>query len=210
MASFWDDSWEKIDPKRIAEYARSFDTEKDATIEYLHTRNVKTVCDAGCGCGIYAKKLVKNGFRVSGFDVSSHAVSIAAELLKSAGVEAELKTASILSTGYPDDCFDCVVSRDVIDHMAKKDAVAAVRELYRITRPGGLILMTLDALDREYEEEAHVVNKDGDYIFTSGKWEGMVFHPYKEQEIACLIPENAAFCVKENNGKLLVKLRKSL
>lgn len=209
MNSFWDSSWEQINSARINEYISGFDLESDAITEYLHSHSVKTVCDAGCGCGIYALKLASNGFEVSGFDVSAHAVQIAQTLLDNASVRANLKTASILSTGYADKYFDAVISRDVIDHMRKEDGIAAVQELYRVTRPGGIIMITLDHSDCEYETEPHTVNADGDYLFTCGKWDGMVFHPYTEQEIGELIPFGAV-CHIQDGKEFLVTLTKPL
>lgn len=208
MDSFWDRSWEGIEADRLVQYINDFDLEPDAIIEYLLSRQVKTVCDAGCGCGIYALKLASNGFSVSGFDVSAHAVQIARELLEKASVQAELKTASVLSTGYPADRFDCVISRDVIDHMRKEDGIAAIGELYRITRPGGIILITLDHLDCEYETEPHTVNRDADFLFTEGKWDGMVFHPYSEQEVPQLIPSGAVFQVEGSGEEIIVTINK--
>lgn len=208
--SFWDSSWERIETERIVEYISDFDRKPDAMIEYLLSQQVRTVCDAGCGCGIYSLKLASNGFVVSGFDVSARAVKIAEELLESAAVKADLKVASILATGYREDQFDCVISRDVIDHMRKEDGMAAIQELYRITRPGGIILITLDHLDREYETETHIVNADGDFLFTEGKWEGMVFHPYHEQELIPMIPSGAICQVEDSEEGILVELRKPM
>ena len=208
MTSYWDISWEQIDPERLTEYIAHFDLQPDALIESLHSQNARTVCDAGCGCGIHALRLAANGFMVSGFDISAHAVEIARKLLESASCHADLKTASILSTGYCDNQFDCVISRDVIDHMCKSDGIAAVRELYRITCPGGSIIITLDSLDDEYESEPHQVSADGDYLFTDGKWKGMVFHPYSEQEIMEMIPPEASFRIDCDGGEFTVKLKK--
>lgn len=208
MHSYWDNSWKTVDPQRVARYIDSFDLATDPLMEYLHTQQVKTVCDAGCGCGIYTCKLAANGFSVSGFDVSSRAVQIAQDLLDREKASAQLKTASVLSTGYPDQQFDCVLSRDVLDHMTKQEAAAAVQELFRILRPGGILIFTLDALDEEYQSEPHTVTADGDYHFTSGKWKGMVFHPYHPQEAAALIPSGAAFHVANNDGALTITIKK--
>lgn len=207
MVSFWHDSWEKIDSKRIAEYVEHFDLKADDIIDYLHVQNVKKVCDAGCGCGIYALKLASHGFCVSGFDISADAVKIAQSLFENTHFSAQWKTASILSTGYPSDCFDGVVSRDVIDHMTKSEAKKAVLELYRIAVPGGCIVITLDPLDAEYETEPHWVNGDGDFLFTEGKWKGMVFHPYGEEEIGELIPPGAISQLEKGN-EFILKLQK--
>lgn len=208
MRSFWDRSWEQIDGNRITQYVSLGDSRPDPILEYLLARDVKTVCDAGCGCGMFTRKLAFHGFTVSGFDIAPQAVKIAGELVKDAPARAELKTASVLDTGYPADWFDCVISRSVLDHMPKADGVAAVRELYRITKPGGLLLLTLDDTDGEYESEAHTVNADGDYLFTGGKWDGMVFHPYREPEIAQMIPPGAVCRVKHGEDETIVLLEK--
>lgn len=208
MVSFWDSSWERLDPERLRQYINDFDLEPDGIIEYLLSQQVKSVCDAGCGCGIYSLKLAANGFSVSGFDISAHAVDIAKKLLENASFPAKLKTASVLATGYDENQFDCVISRDVLDHMRKKDGIAAIQELYRITKPGGILLITLDHPDREYEEEPHSVNSDGDFLFAAGKWEGMVFHPYQEWEIKQMIPSGAICRMETTDGEILVKLIK--
>ena len=109
MERFWEHSWKRVDPERVAGYVQSIDMAPDALISALHRHGVKTVCDAGCGCGAYAMKLAANGFSVCGFDVSSRAVEIAQTLLEEAALAAELKTAGILSTGYADGAFDGAV-----------------------------------------------------------------------------------------------------
>lgn len=81
MLSFWDRSWEQIDTGRLVQYIQTFDSEPDSITEELLARRGHTVCDAGCGCGIYARQLLSRGFAVSGFDVSRHAVAIAKKLL---------------------------------------------------------------------------------------------------------------------------------
>lgn len=185
--SFWERSWGTIDPGRVAAYAEGFDFAEDTVIELLKRRGVRNVCDAGCGCGVYSLKLARFGFEVSGFDIAEDAVGLAVRLLSENGYPAgDFRRADVLSTGYPSDCFDAVVARDVIDHMPIRRGVEAVRELWRIVRPGGCVLLTLDAADGEYESEPHEINGDGDYLFTRGKWEGMTFHPYSISEIGKL------------------------
>lgn len=210
MCSFWESSWKKVDITRVTEYVDTFDMESDDLITILRQYGVQSVCDAGCGCGIYALKLAANGFRVSGFDVSAHAVEISQNLLKKASLSAEFKTASILNTKYADKQFDCVLSRDVLDHMSKADAIIAIKELYRITNPNGIILFTLDYLDEEYQTEPHIVNSNGDYVYTSGKWEGMVFHPYNPETVYEIIPKDTICEVTDNHGELIVLLKKQV
>ena len=81
-------------------------------------------------------------------------------------------------------------------------------QLCRITKPGGIILFTLDCLDEEYETQPHTVNADGDYVFTAGKWSGMVFHPYNREEVYEIIPTGVKCEVMDNPGELTVLLMK--
>ena len=201
--AFWEQSWRTIDPMRVSSYIQGFDTTQDAIISFLKTRKITQVCDAGCGCGVYSFKLAQHGFSVSGFDMAEDAILLTKKLLSEKGFSAEeFKRANILATGYPDSCFDAVVARDVVDHMTIKHGIRAIEELLRIVRPGGYVLLTLDAADDEYEAEPHEINEDGDYIFCSGKWAGMVFHPYSLSEVAKL--------TAGRNSKLLLQKRKEI
>lgn len=206
MEPFWDSSWERMDVSQAAAYAENFDMGEDNMIEALRRYHAQTVCDAGCGCGLYALKLAANGFDVGGFDVSARAAKIAGELVRSAGYAAPFKAASVLATGYADGQFDAVVCRGVLDHISKADATLAVQELCRITKPGGVVLFTLDALDEEYRTEPHAVHANGDYVYTAGKWQGMVFHPYTLQEVDEMLPPNVESRVTENQDGLTVML----
>ena len=48
------------------------------------------------------------------------------------------------------------------------------------------VLLTLDGTDDEYEAEPHEKNDSGDYIFTDGKWKGMIFHPFSVEDVGKL------------------------
>ena len=211
MDDFWDASWDSVDSDRIIQYVKGLDMYPDSIVSLLAKKEANIICDAGCGCGAYALKLAYNGFRVFGFDVAEAAIKIASQILTTAGFHnVELKAASIISTDYSDSFFDAVISRDVIDHIPFKYGIAAVKELYRIVKPGGSILFTLDHLDAEYEQEPHIVNTDGDYEFTAGKWNGMVFHPYSEEEIERLIQVGALYQISPYEDGLLVVLEKKI
>ena len=204
METFWSKSWKAVDPRQIDEYITHMSMEPDEIISFLKDHHVHTVCDAGCGCGIYTAKLLHHGFTAAGFDISEAAVEIA----KAHAASADLKTADILSTGYPSSHFDAVVSIDVLDHMSLGDAGHALTELYRIVKPGGYICFTLDAIDEEYLTEPHIQNDQGDLIFTGGKWTGMVFHAYSRQEITLLLPVEAAYQINESADHFAVVLSK--
>lgn len=208
MNSFWDRSWSNITPARISEYIKTIDMSEDDLIAVLRENGIFSVCDAGCG--VYSLKLAANGFSVSGFDVSVRAVEIARALLDGSSYHADLRTASILDTGYLSGELDCVLSRDVLDHISKADAALAIKELLRITKPGGIVLFTVDSTDEEYETQPHIVTSDGDYMFTDGKWNGMVFHPYSREELSEIIPNVMQYEIHEHDGNLAVLLKRGI
>lgn len=208
MDQFWDSSWGSLDPDRLTRYIDTMNTTPDDIIAELLSERVSTVCDAGCGCGIYSLKLAIQGFSVSGFDISSRAVAIADKLLKKASFSANLKVASVLATGYECESFDAVISRDVLDHMTQRDCRAALIELYRIVKPGGMVFVTLDHSDEEYETEPHRLTADGDYVFTAGKWKDMFFHPYTKRELLTMIPNGAHWQIDESTEGITLKLIK--
>ena len=206
---FWNHSWKSIDQDKLSLYIENFDYSVDPVIEYLNERGYKTICDAGCGSGAYSLKLAMHGFSVSGFDISEEAVMQAKRLLSDKAYPTQdFRCADVLSTGYTDGSFDAVVTRDVLDHMPIRDGAAAVKELLRIVRPGGCVLMTLDGTDEEYESEPHTVNSEGDYCFSHGKWNGMVFHPYSADEINRLVGVQDAKFLKSNESGFLVVIEK--
>ncbi len=150
------------------------------------------------------------GFSVSGFDISETAVNITCRLLEHYGLAAdELKTASTLETGYASEAFDGVVSYSVIDHMILSDAKKALAELYRITKPGGLILLALDTSDEDDLEEEHILLDDGSILYTAPAKNGMIFHPYDEAELAGLLDgKNVINRTTGRKGELVTVLQK--
>ena len=206
---FWERSWKSLDQDKLSLYIERFDYSADPVIDFLLERGYNRLCDAGCGCGVYALKLAKHGFSVSGFDISEDAVQRAKRLMSENGYPTRgFRCVDILMTGYTDGSFDAVVARDVLDHMPIRDSMAAVKELLRIVRPGGCVLMTLDGTDEEYEVEPHTVNPDGDYLFSGGKWNGMVFHPYSPGEINRLLNRQIPTILKADENGFLVVLEK--
>jgi len=99
----------------------------------------RRILDAGCGTGYNLLELGRLG-RATGVDVSSDAVAFCRER----GVRAA--RASVLALPFADSTFDAVTSFDVIYHAWVTDDRAAARELARVLRPGGALLVRAPAL----------------------------------------------------------------
>ncbi|MEN3340785.1 MAG: hypothetical protein V7644_189 [Actinomycetota bacterium] len=101
----------------------------------------KRVADVGCGAGYGCKILHDAGAReVHGCDISRHALRFARRRF---GACAEFTRQTIVDlTDYGDDSFDIVFSSEVLEHIKEYGlAGAALAELRRIVRPGGLLIV---------------------------------------------------------------------
>jgi SAM-dependent methyltransferase len=98
-----------------------------------------TLLDAGCGTGGNVGPLASFG-RAVGVDVSEEAL----RFCRIRGVPAA--RAGLLALPFPDGTFDCVTSFDVIYHAWVTDDRAAVREMTRVLRKAGLLLLRVPAL----------------------------------------------------------------
>jgi SAM-dependent methyltransferase len=99
------------------------------------------ILDAGCGSGGMTRFLGRRG-RVTGVDLAPQAVELAARR----GVP-RLVRASVTALPLRSASFDLVTSFDVLYHLEVEDDRAALRELHRVLRPGGLLLIRLPAYD---------------------------------------------------------------
>jgi SAM-dependent methyltransferase len=78
---------------------------------------------------------------VSGIDISQTIVRQVGE--RCPGLE--VRHADARDLPFASDRFDVVVSNSTLDHLPTREAIAvAVRELHRVVRPGGHLLITLD------------------------------------------------------------------
>jgi SAM-dependent methyltransferase len=97
------------------------------------------ILDAGCGTGNNLRHLEAFGPAL-GVDLSAEAL----RFCRTRGVK--VACAEILALPFPDGAFDCVTSFDVIYHRWVTDDRAALREMARVLRPGGRLLLRVPAL----------------------------------------------------------------
>ena len=75
--------------------------------------------------------------RVLGIDVSDRAAGEARGLAERSGVDVTFEVGDVYALAAPDDAFDVVHAHQVLQHLT--DPVAALREMARVCRPGGVI-----------------------------------------------------------------------
>lgn len=141
-----------------SEYQRLFENEQQhwwfrarraitqALLDHYLTpvRGRRRILDAGCGTGGNLQLLRRYG-RVVGLDLSPLALSLA-RTRTTDGIS--LSRGSLLALPFADERFHLVTAFDVLYHQWVSDDVAAMAELRRVLKPGGLFLMTDSAWRR--------------------------------------------------------------
>lgn len=135
--SAWDEAAALIeqDPSRVLRYRKCF--------RYFVDRvgDDAPICDVGCGEGTGILLLQRLGFTsLTGVEVSPTRIEQARSLLGD-GVKLS-QVAPNTPMPFPDSTFEIVISAAVVEHTL--DPGAHIRELARITRPGGGVVIASD------------------------------------------------------------------
>ena len=108
-----------------------------AELDRLALPNPARVLDAGCGSGRTLQELVRYG-AVEGIELSPDAAEVAAR--RGYG---EVTVGRLEELPWSGDTFDLITCLDVIEHTP--DDRAALRELRRVSKPAGWLLVTVPA-----------------------------------------------------------------
>lgn len=109
------------------------------------------VLNAGAGAGTLTLKLVEAGLRVTSVDASPRLCEWVSAALRARGADGAnpVVRGDLQRLPLPDAAFDAAVCAEVLEHL--DDDAAALAELARVLRPGGLLLVTVPAGPYRYD-----------------------------------------------------------
>lgn len=96
------------------------------------------ICDFGCGPGQVARYLHEHGARACGIDLSPQMIEQARKL--NPGLDFEIGD-MLRPTNVPDNAYAGIAAFYSIIHIPRLKAVDALREIARVLRPGGVLLV---------------------------------------------------------------------
>lgn len=102
------------------------------------------ILDVGCGQGLLLKKISQRaapGSQLYGLDISPKLVEIA----RSNNPTATVEVGDAESMPYPDSTFDVATMTEALEHMLDYDA--ALREVHRVLKPGGVFIVSVPNRD---------------------------------------------------------------
>jgi SAM-dependent methyltransferase len=129
-----------------AEYAEKFKDEMDDKpfdrncLDRLATEvgNIGPICDMGCGPGQIARYLHRQGIASLGVDLSPRMVAEAQRL----NPEIHFHQGDMLALPDADNSWGGIAAFYCIIHVPREDIVQALREMGRVLKPDGILLIT--------------------------------------------------------------------
>ena len=161
------------------------------------------ILDVGCGTGIFTLDILESGPGVVGVDISLPMLMRARQ--KTGGDSYHPITGDMLTLPFADEVFDKTVSMTALEFV--ENAHDAVRELFRVTRKGGVIVVTtLNSLSPWADRRKQKAEK-GHHLF-----EKMIFR--SPDEIRSLVPmdgvvKTAIHFQKEENPDRVPEIEKN-
>lgn len=134
---------------------------RSALLDRLALTDARAALDVGCGTGDQVTEMARRmprGGTAAGVDVSEAMIAEAHRRAAKDSAAVTFRVADVLSLPYPDGAFDVCRAQAVLQHLA--DPGKAVREMVRVTRPGGRVgvleydlgTLLLDHADRPVTE----------------------------------------------------------
>lgn len=120
--------------------AHSFIVRRQRVYELLKGCKKGRLLDVGCGPGVMTEWLVDNGFEFFGIDISKEMITRCEK--KFGHIRSvHFSVGRIEGLEFPDSFFDIVICMGVVEYL--EDDSATIREMSRVLKPGGNLIVTL-------------------------------------------------------------------
>lgn len=137
-------------------------------IAEIHRSNPNKLLDIGCGNGNVLVQLVRDGYSLTGVDLSEVMIGEAKRRLDGC---AELVVADAGKLPFLDSTFDTLICNASFHHYTDPEGV--IKEMYRVLKPDAVLLIGECYMPQPFRAFMNLFirfSPDGDYHFY-GKWE---------------------------------------
>ncbi len=143
VASHHDSEAEIYDSDYFERFALYHKVTLDNIRRFVPKKKTATILDAGGGTGIWAIELAKMGYQVTLTDISKGIQEKVKEL--ALGKQIKIVTSNICDMAeFPNGCFDMALCEgDPISYCG--DYKKALAEVVRVTKPGGVVIASVDS-----------------------------------------------------------------
>ncbi|MDE1895799.1 MAG: bifunctional 2-polyprenyl-6-hydroxyphenol methylase/3-demethylubiquinol 3-O-methyltransferase UbiG [Rhodospirillales bacterium] len=114
-----------------------------------HFTNASALLDVGCGAGLLAEALAREGFSVTGLDAGAEVIAVARDHSEEEGLNLTYRQGTAEELATEGVKFPVITALEIIEHVA--DPAAFLASLRALLAPGGLLfLSTLNRTPKSY------------------------------------------------------------
>ncbi len=132
----WPDKYDRWFESPIGALVKKY--ENALLLDLLLPGPQEKILDVGCGTGIFSLNILGFGPRVTGLDMSYPMLKRAEQ--KAEGYDFQAVAGDMRYLPFADECFDKTVSMTALEFIA--DGRAAVEDMFRVTKKGGVVVVT--------------------------------------------------------------------
>jgi SAM-dependent methyltransferase len=170
-----DDRWEEWNSWNVPSYPHAKVIQFCLRNYPKEVRSQVRALDLGCGSGVNTAFLAREGFPVTGTDLSTKGLENTRRRLLAAGLEAQLKLGGIDALDFAAESFDLIICVGVLDASGPVAAAAAVRESARLLALSGRGVFIFAS---ERDHRLHGANEYGLSGYTRTEVEGFFAHGF--------------------------------
>ncbi len=145
-------SWDQASIARFWDHQTGHDTDNyfsllcgDAILDFVQKSSTPlqgNVVDYGCGPGFLMEKLMQRGIACSGVDYSEKSITTVQEKVGSNPLFQGAKLIDSAQSPIDENYADALFFIETIEHILDADMDNVLSELYRVTKPGGYVIVT--------------------------------------------------------------------
>jgi len=175
----WETLWNQADLR--AEWQEPAEEVRDLLL-FLQPQQRRRVLDIGCGVGRHLLLFARAGFETYGIEPTDSGLSHCRAALQRSGVTAhllkgEMHDLSSFEAGF----FDVVVCWHVIYHAYLATIVTTLREIHRVLRPSGFLVITFNSTKNRHFGEGTEVEPHT-FVGAHNKIDGDLPHHFSTRE----------------------------
>lgn len=130
-------------------------------VSYFGIDNNSTICDFGCGPGLYTTRFAEKGAKVTGIDFSDRSIGYAGKIAKEKGLDVEYVNQNYLL--YDTEKRFDLITMIMCDYCAlsPEQRGKLIQIFYKLLKPDGSILLdvyTLEAFKKRKEQALYEIN----------------------------------------------------
>jgi SAM-dependent methyltransferase len=158
--------------------------------KHILERSLSSALDIGCGGGRHVVHMAKHGLRATGLDNAPTALNLTRQWLEQEKLDARLLLGDMRETlSFASNSFDAVLSTQVIHHALLATVINTAREIERIVRPHGMILLSVPARrDSILESADNVLLEPNTFAPVDGAEKGLPHHFFSPEEFRDIFP----------------------